>query len=383
MSFFPKDQFNIKTSKSIEQVAWIMQENTEAYRPSYFWKASGKMFWGNVTGYSFEIQPVNTFRNSFAPVIKGKINNDVIDVDMRPHIFVTIFMSFWLLICVGFILVATATMIINQEFELPLTLPYLMFFFGYSIFILSFRHEAKKAKIKLQMLLEDHFLVKSDKLKKSNKVVRIIITMIAVCLVLFGFIGFLASATGTMNDMNPNIYHDQHSLNDKNGIAVDSFGNIYIGEGETGSIQMYDHTGLFQYGWSFPTGGGGWFVFGIDKDQIHVVTARTDSYFVFKDGELVYSEENISYEHSRDLQKRYNMSETNCFIMDNTIYRISFLNTVKIENNSAGYADTIQLNAPAWPFPVFAFWMIAAVGMALLFMLHYKRFFSLFEQNPV
>nr|HPK07597.1 hypothetical protein [Aminivibrio sp.] len=148
--------------------------------------------------------------------------------------------------------------------------------------------------------------------KERRPINKTIPTIIGICMVLFGMAGFIFAAMGSAGTAGADTYYDQHALNEKNGIAVDSSGNIYVGEGETGSIQVYDGSGGFEYGFRFPTGGGGWFSFGIDaENKIHVVTARTDSYFVFSDGELVYSEEDISNDRSDELQAEYDMSESN------------------------------------------------------------------------
>lgn len=208
--------------------------------------------------------------------------------------------------------------------------------------------------------------------QKRRTIIKTILTLIAICLLLFGGIGFLLSALGSMGTVGNEKYYKQHPLNEKNGIAVDSHGNIYIGEGQTGSIQVYDSLGNFQYGFSFPTGGGGWFVFGIDQDEIHIVTARTDSYFVYDNGELVYSEKDIDYDYSQELQEKYHMVETNSFEVNNRIYEITTKNTIRIQDKLNNKIEKIKLAVPIWPLPVFVFWIIAAIGMGLIFILHHK-----------
>lgn len=214
------------------------------------------------------------------------------------------------------------------------------------------------------------------KLKISTNF-KIVLSFVAFCLFWFGMMGFMMSAGSNMGKVEIKKLYKQHHLNEKNGIAVDSDGNIYIGEGETGSIQVYDSLGNFQYGFSFPTGGSGWFVFGIEQDKIHIVTARTESYFIFDKGELAFSEKGINNDRLKELQTQYHMNKDNSYITSNKIYKVSSLNTVSIQDKLNGQVEIIHLNVPIWPFPIFVFWWIAAAGMGLLFVLHHKVLLSI------
>jgi hypothetical protein len=198
---------------------------------------------------------------------------------------------------------------------------------------------------------------------------RIAISFLAVMIFFFGFFGFFLGSSYSTGDYNSGKYFKQHPLNEKNGIAADSFGNIYIGETETGSIQVYDPSGRFKYGFSFPTGGSGWFAFGIEQNKVHVITARTDSYFVFSDGELIYSE-SIGNDRSDQLQARYNMNEDSKFTANNKIYEISAFNTVTIRDLTTGLVEKVHINTPIWPFPVFVFWIIGFLGAVILLMVN-------------
>ena len=135
--------------------------------------------------------------------------------------------------------------------------------------------------------------------------------------------------------------------------------------------------GNFQYGFSFPTGGSGWFVFGIEQDKIHVVTARTESYFIFDKGELVSSDKGINNDRLKELQTQYHMNHDNSYITSNKIYKISSLNTVSINDRLKEQVEKIHLNVPIWPFPTFVFWVISATGMGFIFILHHKALLSI------
>ncbi|MCT4594562.1 MAG: hypothetical protein N4A57_09900 [Anaeromicrobium sp.] len=201
----------------------------------------------------------------------------------------------------------------------------------------------------------------------SILIIKRVLTFVAVCMLVFGGVGF-CSKMGSVSSCHK--YYKQYPLNDKNGIAVDSEGNIYIGEGETESIQVYDSLGNFQYGFSFPTGGGGWFAFGIKEDKINIVTARTDSYFIFDKGELIYSEKEIGYNRCGELETEYHMTAENTFSTGSKTYDISSLNIVSVEDKSNGKVEKIHLDVPVWPFSAWVFWRIAAIGMIMFFVLN-------------
>lgn len=212
---------------------------------------------------------------------------------------------------------------------------------------------------------------------KISKSLKTFLTIVAICLMLFGAAGFMMSALLSMGRGDIKKYYNQYPLNEKKGIIVDSQGNIYIGERESGSIQVYDSLGYFQYGFSFPTGGAGWFVFGIDQDRTHIVTARTNSYFIFDKGELVYSQKGINYDFRQELENRYNMTEASTFAISNKVYKISLFNTISIQDKLNGQIEKLYLNTPIWPFPILVFWVIGAGGMGLIFALHHQFLLSM------
>lgn len=197
--------------------------------------------------------------------------------------------------------------------------------------------------------------------------IRVISGIIGVNMLFFGFFGFIRSACRGMYQQT-GMFYTQKPLNEVNGLAVDSMGNVYIGESESSCIQVYDPNGVFQYGFSFPTGGAGWFAFGIDEnDQIHVVTARTDSHYTFKNGETVEYEEITDYDMQKALEAQYNMSESSTLRHGEKSYHITFLRTLEITDVKNNMVSKVNLHSPVWPFPIFDFWIIAALGGVMIF----------------
>lgn len=208
----------------------------------------------------------------------------------------------------------------------------------------------------------------SNEIKK-----KIILTLLGFSFVLFGLIGFVSNSFQGMSSKLEKFYI-QHPLNDKNGLVIDSNNNIYVGETQTGSIQVYNSEGNFEYGFSFPTGGAGWFTFGIDNDKIHVITARTDSYFIFENGDLISQTKEFN---SKELQYKYKMNRNNYFEKDDKIYTINFMSTVSIKDKANDKIEKINLNTPFWPFSIVFFWLIGAMGMVIIFFTHRKLFASM------
>ena len=211
-----------------------------------------------------------------------------------------------------------------------------------------------------------------------NKKLKIILNILFICLFLFGYIGFAIIAINNMGGKAYNgKYYNQYPLNDKNGIAVDSMGNIYIGEGERSCIQVYDINGNFQYGFNIPTAGGG-FVFGVYNDMLYIITFRTSVYLIINQGKLI-SQEEIDYDKSIDLQQKYNMSDSNMFIKNNIVYKISMDNVLSIENKLTDDNTKIKLNTPAWPFSILIFWLMVAIGGGLIFLINHKKIVQIFK----
>jgi hypothetical protein len=378
MSVIPNRKFSIKTSKTKEEIHQIVTSNTLSKRPSLFSSSPKKPFWGRATDNCFIIVPVINYSNSFVPMIKLCITeNDegtVVNIKMRPLTGVIAFMCIWLVMCAISELIFFA-IFSKQGFSFFDIIPAALFTFGYWMMHFGFRLEADKAKKLLRDMLGDTPYQEEDRTKrrdrkKLKKSINTALKILAVPIALVGFYGFCMGVALGNDEVSK--FYVQHPLNEKCGIAADSDGNIYVGESETGSIQVYNKQGVFQYGFGFPTGGSGSFAFGIDDDKIHLVTAREDSYLVFDKGVLI-SEEIIDNDRSQELQKTYNMTNGFYCTCNNADYMISTFNTVTIEDKSGNLIEKFRLKkVPIWPFPIMIYWMMAAVGSIPFFALVFK-----------
>ena len=123
------------------------------------WPAHGKPYQGGVTPTEFKIARAINYRNSFLPMVIGRIRSNavgsVVEVVLRPHLFVAAFMTTWL--------TATAVAAISTMWEalsndqnrpaaVMALLPAGLFVFGYTLMQTAFLAESKKAKRFLEEL---------------------------------------------------------------------------------------------------------------------------------------------------------------------------------------------------------------------------------------
>ena len=128
-------EFIINTKKSKNEIAQILQKNTsEKIR---IFCEYDEFFNGEILEESFKIQRNINYRNSFLPVIIGKIketeNGSEISIKMRLNHFVKGFMTFWFSFVILFCL-----MMPFKKFDFPDSLiPYLMLVFGIQLVTIS------------------------------------------------------------------------------------------------------------------------------------------------------------------------------------------------------------------------------------------------------
>lgn len=161
MKILPYEKYSLKCNCNREKIVEILQKNTDVKRPFIKFKDS-KKFWGKVKLDSFKIERQISYRNSFLPIIKGKIieneEKTIIEIKMRMHILVEIFMIIWLsfALSIGSITgkLFVKNLINNGGFKGELLTPFFMFLLGLTLTNVAFWLEVKKAKEELTKLLE-------------------------------------------------------------------------------------------------------------------------------------------------------------------------------------------------------------------------------------
>ncbi len=152
MKLIPYNRFQIDTFLSAPEVLKRIQENTS--ERAFFKPSSSSAFCGKVDETGFDLVGNIRYRNSFLPVMKGKVeaNKDRtrVSVSMRLNLFVMCFMLFWLAVTGGagiYILLSVDT------FSLPLLIPLGMFLFGIALTCGGFWFEALRQERKLRQII--------------------------------------------------------------------------------------------------------------------------------------------------------------------------------------------------------------------------------------
>lgn len=170
MKYLPFENFVLVTSLSADEVRNRLANNIEPQKNSFIFtskKNTSKPYEGSIINNTFKISRIISYRNSFLPVITGEISQawgkTEITVNMKPVIFVQIFMAFWLggvgLACIGILVAGIIKFkdIIHNGFSPAFLGPFGMFIFGYLLITLSFRYESKTSKEFLKSLFDAEY----------------------------------------------------------------------------------------------------------------------------------------------------------------------------------------------------------------------------------
>ena len=163
MKFFPFERLKITTKYSADEAISRLANVTEPRRYFRWFATDHKPYEGKVEGYQFQISRVINYRNSFLPMIHGKVLPEMpgssIRITMRPHGLVIAFMIFWLG-SVGFFFLAMLVSFISSATQnnmgdlSMLLIPGGMFAFGYALILGGFKFESIKSKKFLRELFQ-------------------------------------------------------------------------------------------------------------------------------------------------------------------------------------------------------------------------------------
>ncbi len=94
----PDLEYRIHSEKSPEEITMALKSVTDSEK-SIFGREKKAEFVGEVYPFGFKIVSHISYRNSFLPVIEGKVkveeNTSVIVIKMRLHLLVRVFLSIW------------------------------------------------------------------------------------------------------------------------------------------------------------------------------------------------------------------------------------------------------------------------------------------------
>jgi hypothetical protein len=163
--YLPFEELVYHSNLTKEELLKQLQNEIEVEK-SFGFRANNycysKPYVGKIYKNSFEIKRAINYRNSFLPVIKGYIKDDLngskIDIKMSLTDIVKVFMIIWLggvfLACLG----VTYTLIFNNGFNTEagffMFIPYLMLLGGIGMVIFGFKAESRKSVKDLKEILQ-------------------------------------------------------------------------------------------------------------------------------------------------------------------------------------------------------------------------------------
>ena len=162
MIFFPYESYKLITKLTPDAIRLRLQENIEPqklFRLNFISNSSTKFFEGAVNYNKFRIQRIIGGRNSFLPIIEGKILNIAIDTEILITMRMAIYTYTIWLIVTGVLLFAFVLLIKSMssknQFNSGIIILSAMIIFNYLFAVLSFKWESSKAKKFLDNLFLD------------------------------------------------------------------------------------------------------------------------------------------------------------------------------------------------------------------------------------
>ncbi|MFZ1678023.1 MAG: hypothetical protein WAT91_12160 [Saprospiraceae bacterium] len=159
MNILPFKNLSFRSELKPTEIIERMQAVTEAekfIRIPIFNDTETKLYEGEITDQHFSIRRLIKYRNSFLPRIKGEIitesNRTRIEVRMRLHIVIIIFVIFWCTMvgigCFVFLLLSIRDGKLNPFILVPL----MMLIFGYGVTVVAFNYECNKSQKDLEQI---------------------------------------------------------------------------------------------------------------------------------------------------------------------------------------------------------------------------------------
>ena len=155
MKFFPYCALSLRSELTLDGIAALFGSRIEKQQWMRF-SRGGSRFQGSFSSNSFTMSRIIGYRNSFNPIILGKVEplgeGSFIRLIMRPHMAVSIFMSIWFSgVFIGVGAVTFGFFSGKTPAHPMLLIPFGMLLFGVALVSGGFWFEASKQK---SMLLD-------------------------------------------------------------------------------------------------------------------------------------------------------------------------------------------------------------------------------------
>ena len=155
MNILPITTVTYKTQLSIKEVIEKLNDCVEPKKGFSLLSGGagrGKLYEGEISGQTFEVSRIISYRNTFLPVITGNIqqenNATIIEINMRLNKFVSAFLLIW---CVIFAF--AVILLITKEVDF-FVMFYVMPFVLLLVFFSVFKFEVNKSKKDFQQIFE-------------------------------------------------------------------------------------------------------------------------------------------------------------------------------------------------------------------------------------
>ena len=150
----PYTKFTLKTYLSTYEAEQKLAAHVEPRKLRWGLSRNHKFFTGTLENGKFNLNRIIHYRNSFLPIIVGQIHDDLdtsrIEITMRLHYFVMVFMAlfllFWLFITGSFFLPSD----VGDGGAFPIATFFGFIFLFYGISMAFFNYEANKARRHLE-----------------------------------------------------------------------------------------------------------------------------------------------------------------------------------------------------------------------------------------
>jgi hypothetical protein len=146
----PHERFTLDTPLG---AAEVVQRLRDATAPAL----GGELFWGSVDHDEFRLRRAIRYRNSFLPVLHGRIEATAtgtrLRVSMRLHGWVVAFMGVWFGVLAIVLVAAVAILAVEGKFTPLVFAPLPLFPFGYALMIGAFELEAGRGRELLEAVL--------------------------------------------------------------------------------------------------------------------------------------------------------------------------------------------------------------------------------------
>ncbi len=161
----PFDELVYHSTLTKDELLAHLQNEIEAEKSFGFRSINhsySKPYIGKIYNNSFKIQRAISYRNSFLPVIKGQIKNDIngckINVKINLDDFVQVFMIVWLggvsIACIAALYKIIFDNDLESEAQFFIFIPFFMLVIGIAMVSLGFKTENKKSITDLEEILK-------------------------------------------------------------------------------------------------------------------------------------------------------------------------------------------------------------------------------------